>query len=91
MSDLHSVRVPAAMIVTALLIIILMSSSHTTYTFSHAPGGYALAARESRPVVLAPAPAQTRSCVGPRVGRANTMPLDWMLNDEMALERGELF
>ena len=89
MSDLHSVRVPAAMIVTALLIIILMSSSHTTYTFSPAPGGYALAARESRPVVLAPAP--LRSCTGPRVGRANTMPLDWMLNDEMALERGELF
>jgi len=39
MSHLHSVRVPATIVFIALLAVILLSSSQTTYRLSPAPPG----------------------------------------------------
>ena len=70
MSQLNSVRVPATVIFTALLLIILVSSSHTTYRLSspaeRAPsaGAYALAGCESRPLDLVPM-AEPRLAIAP--------------------------
>jgi hypothetical protein len=59
MSHLHSVRVPATVIFAALLVMILVSASRTTYRLSPVPAlsnsaGYALAGCDSHPVTLAP-------------------------------------
>jgi hypothetical protein len=67
---MSSVRAPATVIVTALLVIILLSSARTTYRLAPAEHsspnrGYALAACESRPVILAPAEPR-RACPWPR-------------------------
>ena len=52
MQHMNSVRVPATVIFTALLIIIMVSSSRTTYTLAPAPERTAVAAC-AQPVPLA--------------------------------------
>lgn len=81
MSDLHSVRVPATMIVTALLVIILLSSNRTTYTVAPAADNYSLAACESRPVVLPP-PTPKRVCSWPQQTRQSLMQHDREASEE---------
>lgn len=71
MSHLNSVRVPATVIISALLVIILLSSTRTTYRLApaeHRAGnhGYALAACTQQPVTLIPPPEPRRACPWPR-------------------------
>jgi hypothetical protein len=66
MSQPDSARALATMVFTALLVIILLSSTRTTYQLSPATepakGGYALAACEARPATVAPQPRPPRAC-----------------------------
>jgi hypothetical protein len=70
MSQLNSVRLPATIIFTALLGIIMVSASRTTYRLAPASqpanGGYALAACETRPAIIAPRPEPPRACPSPQ-------------------------
>lgn len=50
MRHMNSVRLPATIIFTALLIVIMVSSSRTTYTLSPAPDVTAIAACAQPPV-----------------------------------------
>lgn len=65
MQHMNSGQVPATVIFTALLVIILVSSGRTTYKLAPPPAsdaalahdaGYALASCDSRPVASAPEP-----------------------------------
>ena len=66
MSQLNSVRLPATIIFTALLGIIMVSASRTTYRLAPASepakGEYSLAACETRPAIIAPRPEPLRAC-----------------------------
>src|SRR5687768_289817 len=70
MSHLNSARVPATVIFTALLMIILLSSTRTTYRLAPAKktmaGGYTPASCASRPATLVPPPEPHRACPWPR-------------------------
>jgi hypothetical protein len=70
MSQLNSVRLPATIIFTALLGIIMASASRTTYKLAAASepakGGYALAACEARPATIVPRPEPPRTCPWPQ-------------------------
>lgn len=90
MSDMKSARVPATMIVTGLLLIILLSSSRTTYTLATPPSGYSLAGRESRTVLLRPAPEPARACAWPQRGQER-WEHDWAKQNDARPDRADLF
>ncbi len=57
MHDMNSLRLPGAVVIAALMVMLLVSSSRTTYRLSPlrpAAQGYTMAASETRPVTLAP-------------------------------------
>ena len=70
MSQLNSVRLPATIIFTALLGIIMVSASRTTYRLAPASepakGGYALAACETRPATITPQTEPPHVCPWPQ-------------------------
>jgi hypothetical protein len=65
MQHMNSVRVPATIIFTALLVIILVSSSHTTYTLAPARERTALAACGVQPPSVVREAAERRLCPAP--------------------------
>ncbi len=76
MSHMNSLRVPATLIFAAVMIIILVSSSRTTYTFGPAP---------STPVAACPMtpvaePEARRACPWPRRTR-HSLAHDALAND----------
>lgn len=79
MSHLNSVRVPATFIFTALLMIVLVSASRTTYRLApgkdtkRAPDSHVLAGCEHRPVVLTPEPEPRQVCPWPRPAHSSRL------------------
>ena len=70
MSHMNSVRVPATMIFTALMVLILLSSSRTTYTFGPAPNEKTRAAGcPTAPAASTKADEPRRFCPRPRLIR----------------------
>jgi hypothetical protein len=69
MSQLDSARALASAVFTALLMIILLSATRTTYRLAPATepagGGYALAACETRTATVTPRPEPPRACPWP--------------------------
>lgn len=91
MSHLNSVRVPAAIIVTALLVIILVSSSHTTYTLAPAPrpaaGLNSPASCEGWLVTVAREAVPRRACPWPHRARQARKRRSWTQQDWAQLDQ----
>lgn len=77
MQDMHSVRGPATVIFTALLIIIMVSASRTTYTLALAKRPEGVAVASCAPPEPVREAAERRACSWPHATRrANRWPTD---------------